>query len=117
MSLLLRLRKRKTAPKFCPGADAIPMWCLFSTAPYIALERSEQCAVEYGSMTNQITDQQDAASVTIITIGYRAGCTAPVCANLARAILRYADAGGRPLVNLERCNRHAREGIEVDTKA
>ena len=32
-------------------------------------------------------------------------------------ILRYADAGGRPFVNLERCNRHAREAIERDTKA
>ncbi len=60
---------------------------------------------------------QDAASVTILAIGYRARCTAPVCGNLARAILRYADRGGRPLADLERCNRHAREASERDTKA
>jgi hypothetical protein len=34
-----------------------------------------------------------------------------------RAILRYADAGGRPFANLERCNRYARETIERETKA
>jgi hypothetical protein len=62
-------------------------------------------------------DLQDAASVTILAIGYRARCTAPGCENLARAILRYADRGGRPLANLERCNRHAREAIECDSKA
>jgi len=59
-----------------------------------------------------IDDLQDATSVTMITIGYRACCTAPECGNVARTILRYADAGGRPLVNLERCHRHVREGIE-----
>ena len=61
-------------------------------------------------------DSRDAASVTIITIGYRVRCTAPGCGNLAQAILRYADRGGRPLANLERCNRHAREAIERDTR-
>jgi hypothetical protein len=52
-------------------------------------------------------DFQDAASVTIVTHGYRVRCTEPECGNLARTILRYTDAGGRPLSNLERCNRHA----------
>src|SRR5205807_2546367 len=66
---------------------------------------------------NDCDDLQDAASVTILAIGYRARCTAPRCGNLARAILRYADRGGRPFANLERCNRHAREAIERDTKA
>jgi hypothetical protein len=55
-----------------------------------------------------------AASVTIITIGYRAHCAAAGCGNLARTILRYADAGGRPFANLERCNRHAHEAIKRD---
>jgi len=34
-----------------------------------------------------------------------------------RAILRHADPGARPLANLERCNAHAREGIERDAMA
>jgi len=59
---------------------------------------------------------EDAASVTIIDIGYRTRCTASGCGNLGRTILRYADGGGRPLVNLEQCNRHAREAIERDMK-
>ena len=65
-------------------------------------------------MTDRITDLHDAASVTIITIGYRAPCTTPRCGNLARTVLRYADAGGRPFAILERCNRHARDAIERD---
>jgi hypothetical protein len=61
--------------------------------------------------------QPEAASVTILTIGYRARCTTPGCPNLARAIVRYADRAGRPLSNLERCNAHTREALERDTKA
>jgi hypothetical protein len=64
-----------------------------------------------------IDDQQNAASVTILRIGYRARCTATGCRNLARTILRYADRGGRPLANQERCNSHASAAIEHDTKA
>lgn len=55
--------------------------------------------------------------VTIITLGYRARCTERGCDNLARVILRYANVGGRPLSNLERCNAHARGAIERETKA
>jgi hypothetical protein len=47
-----------------------------------------------GPVTDR-NDLQDAARVTILAIGYRARCTAPECGNLARAILRYADRGGR----------------------
>ena len=61
--------------------------------------------------------QPEAASVTILTIGYRARCSEPGCRNLARAILRYADRSGRSLSNLERCNAHTREALEHDAKA
>jgi hypothetical protein len=67
-------------------------------------------------VADYIDDLQDAASVTILRIGYRARCTAISCGNLARTILRYADHGGRPLANMERCNSHARAAIERDTK-
>jgi len=61
--------------------------------------------------------QPDAASVTILTIGYRARCTERGCGNLARAILRYSDRSGRPLSNLELCNSHAREALKRAGKA
>jgi hypothetical protein len=67
-------------------------------------------------VADYINDLQDTASVTILRIGYRARCAATGCGNLARTILRYADRGGRPLANLERCNSHARAAIEHDTK-
>lgn len=35
---------------------------------------------------SETVDQPEAASVTILTIGYRARCTAPQCKNLARVI-------------------------------
>jgi hypothetical protein len=47
-------------------------------------------------------------SVTILAAGYRARCTRAGCANLGRLILRYADAGGRPMSNSEFCHAHAR---------
>jgi hypothetical protein len=37
--------------------------------------------------------------------------------NLARAIIRDADRGGRPLSNLEHCNSHAHEALERDANA
>jgi hypothetical protein len=39
--------------------------------------------------------------VTIVALGYRACCTEAGCNNLGRMILRYADAGGRPMSNEE----------------
>jgi hypothetical protein len=54
----------------------------------------------------------EAIAVTVVAVGHRARCTAPGCRNVARAILRYVDRGGRPVSNLERCNRHTREAIE-----
>jgi hypothetical protein len=39
---------------------------------------------------------ESAARVTIVTLGYRARCTEPLCRNLGRLIFRYADpAAGR----------------------
>lgn len=49
--------------------------------------------------------------VVILTIGYRAKCIAAGCRNVARAIVRYADAGGRPLRQEERCGAHATEAM------
>jgi len=40
--------------------------------------------------------------VTDVALGYRARCTEADCANLARLILRYADAGGRPMEEIAR---------------
>jgi hypothetical protein len=46
------------------------------------------------------TDHPDTAtSVTIVALGYRARCTEPECENLGRLILRYADSGGRPILD------------------
>ena len=53
-----------------------------------------------------------AASVTIVPLGYRSHCIEPGCRNLGRLILRYADAGGRPMNNAEFCHAHARVRIE-----
>jgi hypothetical protein len=50
-------------------------------------------------------------SVTVVTITYRAQCSEPRCRNRARLILRYADAGGRPMSNSELCHAHARVRI------
>jgi hypothetical protein len=44
----------------------------------------------------------------IVTPGYRAGCTEPICRNLGRMILRHADAGSRPIAVLR--NQH-RAGV------
>jgi hypothetical protein len=64
------------------------------------------------------TDHLDTpASVTILAAGYRARCTVLRCKNLGRLILRYADAGGRPLSNSELCHAHARVRIPRDRAA
>jgi len=62
-------------------------------------------------------DAETAASVTIGALGYRARCTEAGCGNLARLSLRYADAGGRPIINLEFCHGHGRLKIERDRAA
>jgi len=54
---------------------------------------------------------ETAASVTIVSLGYRARCTEPAYASLGCLILRYADAGGRPINNAEFCHSHARVRI------
>ncbi len=53
--------------------------------------------------------QEHPAMAVILTIGYRAKCVAPGCGNVARAIFRYADAGGRPLRQEENCVAHTTE--------
>jgi hypothetical protein len=50
--------------------------------------------------------------VTIVPLGYRVRCTAAGCCSLGRLILRYADAGGRPMNNDEFCHAHAKVMIE-----
>src|ERR1700686_2996944 len=47
-------------------------------------------------------------SLTIIPLGYRARCTEAGCKNPGRMILRYADAGGRPMSNSEFCHGYGR---------
>ena len=49
--------------------------------------------------------------VVILTIGYRAKCVADGCRNLARAIVRYTDSGGRPIRQEERCGAHTGHAI------
>jgi hypothetical protein len=56
-------------------------------------------------------------SLTIIPLGYRTRCTEARCKNLARMILRYADAGGRPMSNSEFCHAHARVRVSRDQAA
>jgi hypothetical protein len=60
---------------------------------------------------------ETAASVTVVAVGYRARCTVPRCKNLGRMILRYADAGGRPISNSEVCHAHARVRLARDRAA
>ena len=50
-------------------------------------------------------------------LGYRARCTEAGCRNLARLLLRHADAGGRPMSNAEFCHAHARERLARDPPA
>ena len=57
------------------------------------------------------------ASVTIIAIARRARCTEAGRANLGRLILRYADAGGRPISNSELCRAHACVRVARDKAA
>jgi hypothetical protein len=57
------------------------------------------------------------ASLTIISLGYRVRCTEQGCRNVARVILRHADAGGRPIDNAEFCLAHGRSRVERDRTA
>ena len=58
------------------------------------------------------TKLPETAAATIVTLGYRARCAEAGCKNLGRMILRYADAGGRPMNNAEFRHAHARVRIE-----
>jgi hypothetical protein len=53
-------------------------------------------------------------SVTIVPLGYRARCTEAGCKSLGRMILRYANAGGRPISNAEFCHAHVRVRVALD---
>jgi hypothetical protein len=57
--------------------------------------------------------QVQPAMAAILTCGYRAKCVAPGCGNVARTILRYTDAGGRPLRQSESCNPHTTEAKDA----
>jgi hypothetical protein len=52
-----------------------------------------------------------------VGVGYSARCTEAGCKNLGRMILRYADAGGRPMSNSEFCHAHARVKVARDQAA
>jgi hypothetical protein len=58
-------------------------------------------------------DRETAASVTVGALGYRARCAAPRCEHAARLGLRYADAGGRPIGNLDFCHAHVQARISL----
>jgi hypothetical protein len=61
---------------------------------------------------------ESAASVTVVTLGiYSAKCKAPACGNRATLLLRYADAGGRPIAHPVLCHGHGRERLERDKEA
>jgi hypothetical protein len=53
-------------------------------------------------------DAEAPKMLTILACGYRAKCVGGPCPNLARNIFRYADAGGRPILQSELCNHHSR---------
>jgi hypothetical protein len=57
--------------------------------------------------------EEQATMVVFLTCGYRAKCLAPGCGNVARAIVRYTDSGGRPLGQGERCGAHTTEAMAV----
>ncbi len=81
------------------------------------VEEQRQIISAHQSVSGPVESQDEAACLTVITIGYRAKCTEPGCRNLARAILRYGDRSGRPVSNSERCHAHAREALEGAMKA
>jgi hypothetical protein len=56
-----------------------------------------------------MADEEKLAMVTILTAGYRARCVVSACGNVARSIVRYNDAGGRPISQHEMCIAHTRE--------
>jgi hypothetical protein len=53
--------------------------------------------------------EEEPAMVVIQTTRYRAKCIALGCGNVARATLRYADVGGRPLRQEESYFAHTTE--------
>jgi hypothetical protein len=53
-------------------------------------------------------DAKPVAMVVILPVGYRARCVGAGCRNDARAIVRYADAAGRPLRLEDVCIVHVR---------
>jgi hypothetical protein len=65
--------------------------------------------------TVSIDHPETAASVTIIALRiYTARCKAPRCTNRGRLLLRYANAGGRPISHPVLCHTHAHEKIARD---
>lgn len=76
----------------------------------VTLSRAERTATN----TEQV---EIPASTTIVALGYRERCTEAGCPNLGRLILRYADAGGRPMSNSAICHAHARVRVARDRAA
>jgi hypothetical protein len=60
---------------------------------------------------------ETATSVVMVTLSYRARCAEAGCKNLARQLLRYADAGGRPISHPVLCHAHASSNVARDKAA
>ncbi len=63
------------------------------------------------------SDYEEPRMVVVMVCGYRAKCVAPECGNVAKAICRYSDAGGRPIRQEERCGAHTAEAIAAASTA
>jgi hypothetical protein len=63
---------------------------------------------EQAFIKNLSTKHPETSSVTIVPLGYRARCAEVCCGNIARLLLRYADASGRPISHPALCHEHAR---------
>jgi hypothetical protein len=63
------------------------------------------------AMASNTDPYETAVSISIVTARYRARCAAPGCHNLGRLISRYADARGRPIIQLKFCHAHGRVRI------
>jgi hypothetical protein len=67
--------------------------------PFAPASRCERPGEFVEQLSAMSTDHPDTASVTIVALGYRAPCSEAGCGNLGRLILRYADSGGRPMLD------------------
>jgi hypothetical protein len=88
----------------CTSLLAIPSCSL---GVPILLEEAKAADVKPTLSSRFVSPVLKQTVVKIVPLGYPARCTEPGCANLGRLILRYADAGGRPVNNPEFCHAHS----------